>query len=81
MLRGGVVAYATDLKHTLLGVDADLLARRGPVDPEVALAMARGVREQLGATWGVATTGVGRSRPPGRGPAGHGLRGRVRARR
>src|ERR687883_1168607 len=58
VLRGGVVAYATDLKHALLGVDADLLAAEGPVHPEVARQMADGVRERLGATWGLATTGV-----------------------
>ena len=56
--RGGVIAYATELKAELLGVDAALLARRGPVDPDVAVAMAVGVRERLGATWGLATTGV-----------------------
>jgi nicotinamide-nucleotide amidase len=58
VLRGGVVAYATDLKESLLGVPAELLARQGPVDPEVAAAMAAGVRRVLGATYGVATTGV-----------------------
>ena len=58
VLRGGVVAYATDLKHRLLGVDAGLLAERGAVDPDVAAAMARGVRERLSADVGVATTGV-----------------------
>jgi nicotinamide-nucleotide amidase len=58
VLRGAVVAYATDLKHALLGVDADLLAAEGAVHPEVARQMADGVRERLGATWGVATTGV-----------------------
>lgn len=56
--RGGVVAYATDLKAALLGVDPDLLARVGAVHPEVAAAMAEGVRVRLGATYGVATTGV-----------------------
>jgi nicotinamide-nucleotide amidase len=56
--RGGVIAYATELKSELLGVDAALLARRGPVDPDVAVAMAAGVRRRLGATWGLATTGV-----------------------
>jgi nicotinamide-nucleotide amidase len=81
VLRGAVVAYATDLKHSLLGVDGDLLAREGAVDPEVATQMAEGVRERLGATWGVATTGVAGpgpqdGRPPGTvylgiaGPAG-----------
>jgi len=56
--RGGVVAYATELKSELLGVDAALLARKGPVDPDVAVAMAAGVRHRLGATWGLGTTGV-----------------------
>jgi nicotinamide-nucleotide amidase len=57
-VRGGVVAYATELKHRLLDVDAGLLARNGPVDPDVAAQMALGVRERLGADWGLATTGV-----------------------
>jgi nicotinamide-nucleotide amidase len=58
VLRGGVVAYATDLKHTLLGVDAELLAREGAVHPLVAAQMASGVRTRLGAHWGLSTTGV-----------------------
>jgi nicotinamide-nucleotide amidase len=58
VFRGGIVAYATDLKHELLGVDARLLARSGPVTPDVAVAMARGVADLLGADWGLATTGV-----------------------
>lgn len=56
--RGGVVAYATDLKAGLLGVPEDLLAGHGPVDPLVAAAMAAGVRSRLQATYGLATTGV-----------------------
>lgn len=58
VVRGGVVAYATDLKAALLGVPSDLLARQGPVDPDVAMAMADGVRRLLGAAYGLATTGV-----------------------
>lgn len=62
-LSGGIVAYDTALKHTLLGVDAELLRARGPVDPEVAEQMAAGVRRALAvdgrpADIGVATTGV-----------------------
>ena len=56
--RGGVVAYATELKAVLLGVPEDLLARHGPIHPGVAAAMATGARDRLGATWGLATTGV-----------------------
>jgi nicotinamide-nucleotide amidase len=58
VLRGGVVAYATELKHALLGVDSALLDRVGAVHPEVAAQMAIGVRDRLGSTWAVATTGV-----------------------
>ncbi len=58
VLRGAVVAYATDLKGTLLGVDGDLLAARGAVDAEVAREMAAGVRTRLAADVGLATTGV-----------------------
>lgn len=59
VVRGGIVAYATELKHRLLGVDAELLEARGPVDPDVARQMAAGVRERLApADIGVATTGV-----------------------
>jgi nicotinamide-nucleotide amidase len=57
-LRGGVVAYATDVKASVLGVPAGLLERHGAVHPEVALAMAAGVRALLGADLGVGTTGV-----------------------
>lgn len=56
--RGSVTAYATPLKSEVLGVDAELLAARGAVDPEVARQMAAGVRRALGADWGAATTGV-----------------------
>lgn len=56
--RGGVIAYATELKSSLLGVDAGLLGRVGAVDVEVAREMARGVRARLAATYGLATTGV-----------------------
>jgi nicotinamide-nucleotide amidase len=57
-VRGGVVAYATDVKRSVLGVDAALLAAEGAVHPEVARQMARGVRAVVGADVGLATTGV-----------------------
>ena len=58
VLRGGLVVYATDLKASLVGVPEDLLERQGAVDPDVALALARGARERCRADWGLATTGV-----------------------
>lgn len=61
--RGAIVAYATELKTTLLGVPADLLAEHGPVHGDVAVAMAAGVRARLDATYGVALTGVAGPEP------------------
>lgn len=69
-VRGGVVAYAADLKNVLLGVDAELLARAGTVDRDVALGMAKGARERLGASVGVATTGVAGPEPAEGKPVG-----------
>lgn len=62
-VRGGVVAYDTWLKHSLLGVDLALLDATGPVDPEVARQMAQGVAhaasvDGVDADIGIATTGV-----------------------
>jgi nicotinamide-nucleotide amidase len=70
VFRGGVVAYATDLKATILGVPADLLERHGAVDPEVAAEMATGVRSRLAATIGAATTGVAGPDPSDGKPVG-----------
>lgn len=55
---GGLVAYSTDVKASVLCVDAGLLAERGALDAGVAVQMASQVRAKFGATIGVATTGV-----------------------
>lgn len=75
VLNGAVVAYATPVKASLLGVDAALLAARGPVDPEVAQQMAVGARRALAvdgriADAGVATTGVAGPTAQGGQPVG-----------
>jgi nicotinamide-nucleotide amidase len=70
VFRGGLVVYATDLKASLAGVPAEFLALRGPVDPDVARAMAIGALERCGAHWGLATTGVAGPEPQGGRPVG-----------
>lgn len=70
VVLGGVVAYDTELKHTLLGVDGDLLSENGPVHPDVAKQLARNVRERLAvagrpADIGISTTGVAGPDPQG----------------
>ena len=63
VFSGGIVSYHTQLKQTLLGVDAKQLAQSGPVDPLVAEQMADGARlacaiDGRPADLGLATTGV-----------------------
>jgi nicotinamide-nucleotide amidase len=70
VFRGGIVAYATDLKYELLGVDRGQLSRTGPVTADVAIAMARGAAERLTADWGLATTGVAGPTPQGEAAVG-----------
>ena len=62
VVLGGAVVYATALKHSLLGVDEDLLNAHGPVHPDVAIQLARGARDRLAvdgkpADIGLSTTG------------------------
>jgi PncC family amidohydrolase len=69
-VRGGVIAYADEVKAEHLGVGRHLLATHGAVSPEVAAAMASGVRVRYEATLGVGITGVAgpdasEHKPPG----------------
>ncbi len=68
-------------RRSLLDVDAALLDRSGPVHPDVAAQMARGVRARLGADLGLATTGVAGPAGSGRTPARRGPRRRRVGRR
>lgn len=54
----GMVTYANEAKERLLGVSHDVLCAQGAVSPEVARAMAQGVREYSGADYGIGITGV-----------------------
>jgi PncC family amidohydrolase len=55
---GGVISYSDAAKADLLGVPAATLAGHGAVSAQVALAMATGARERLGASLAVAITGI-----------------------
>ncbi|GIM81197.1 CinA family protein [Salinispora arenicola] len=68
--RGGLVVYATELKSRLAGVPQELLAERGPVDGDVAVALAEGGRRRCDADWCLATTGVAGPRPQDGKPVG-----------
>jgi PncC family amidohydrolase len=57
-LRGGVVAYANEVKQGLLGVRAETLASVGAVSRETAIQMAHGVRRMLDVDYALAVTGI-----------------------
>lgn len=66
VVLGSIVAYQSGLKSAALGVNSDLLASQGAVDPEVAVQMAEGIRSRFSLqlllptdkVLGVSTTGV-----------------------
>ena len=75
VFSGGIVAYATPLKASLLGVDAQLLQAHGPVHPDVAAQMAEGVRRACAvggvpADVGISTTGIAGPDSPDGQPVG-----------
>ena len=57
-LRGGIVAYADEVKAELLGVPPDVIAAHGAVSAQVAVAMAEGARARFGADAAGGVTGV-----------------------
>jgi nicotinamide-nucleotide amidase len=58
VFRGGIVAYADDVKTQLLGVPADVVAVHGAVSEEVVRAMAAGCRARLGTDHALALSGI-----------------------
>ena len=66
VFRGGVTVYTNEAKMKLLGLDPALLETHGAVSRPVAEALARSVRETLGADYGIGVTGLA-------GPDGDGL--------
>lgn len=70
VLRGGLITYATDLKHELAEVPRQILAQHGPVSVETAEGMARGTKRRCGADWAVSLTGVAGPEPQDGHPVG-----------
>jgi nicotinamide-nucleotide amidase len=55
---GGAICYTGAAKIAMAGVDPQLIRENGEVSEPVAIALATGVRERFGATWGVGITGI-----------------------
>ena len=55
---GGVVAYSGGLKQKILGVSDKLYDTKGSVSSEMAIAMAKGIRNLAGTDYGTSNTGI-----------------------
>ena len=55
---GGVVCYSNELKTAWADVPAEMIAAKGAVSTEVAVALAEGIRRRVGSLLGVGITGV-----------------------
>jgi nicotinamide-nucleotide amidase len=55
---GGVVCYSNELKTAWADVPSEMIAAKGAVSPEVAVALAEGIRRRVGSTLGVGITGI-----------------------
>ena len=55
---GGVVCYSNELKSRLVDVPPLMIESKGAVSPDVALALAEGVRKLTGARLGLGVTGI-----------------------
>jgi nicotinamide-nucleotide amidase len=54
----GTVTYSNEAKMRILGVPKKMIEDHGAVSEEVATAMARGIRELAGSTFGIGVTGI-----------------------
>lgn len=55
---GGICAYANKVKINFLGVKAETINNFGAVSEQCAKEMLKGILNQTGANWGIATTGI-----------------------
>lgn len=55
---GSVVCYSNDLKTAWADVPAEMIATKGAVSAEVAVALAEGIRRRVGSTLGLGITGI-----------------------
>ncbi len=58
VFKGGIISYTDEVKHTLLGVPAEMLKKLGAVSAPVAQAMAEGVRKSIHSDIAVSVTGL-----------------------
>ena len=70
IFRGSVTAYQVEIKNSVLNVPLELISEMGTVSEEVAVSMAAGVKELMGSTWSISTTGVAGPGPVEGVPAG-----------
>ena len=56
--KGGIISYVNEIKESLLGVDAQVLAENTAVCEEVAVQMVRGACKSLNTDYAISATGI-----------------------
>ena len=56
--KGGIIAYADEVKVNILGVNPEILEKHGAVSEEVVIEMAKGAMKSMKSDCGVATSGI-----------------------
>ena len=56
--KGSIVAYSNEIKSSILNINENVIATHGAVSEEVAIAMARSVKNKLKSDIGISTTGI-----------------------
>ena len=58
IFKGGIIAYSNEIKENLLGVNKNVIVKNGSVSQDVALQMAKGVKDKFDSDIGVGITGI-----------------------
>ena len=56
--KGGIVAYSNEIKSKILGIDPEIIAKRGAVSKEVVEAMAVSANQLFNTDFAIATSGI-----------------------
>ena len=56
--KGGIISYVDEIKHSLLGVSAEVLAEKTAFCEEVAMQMVQGACKALNTDFAIAATGI-----------------------
>ena len=58
IFKGGIIAYSNEIKENLLGINKNVIVKNGSVSQDVALQMAKAVKDKFDSDIGIGITGI-----------------------